>query len=314
MARTIRLDSPGTYYHVLARGNGTQTVFHKRSDYEMFLDLLHKAVKRFSIEIHGYVVMSNHYHLLIKTRQANLSRAVQWLGVSYAGWYNREYKQSGHVFQGRFKSFLIENDRYLTALCYYIHGNPLRAGRVKNVPAYAWSSYHAYADGKHRPKWLTTDVVLGMCGGSRKKFIGEQDAYVRKAESALDALHHGLCLGSEDFAEECARRLQGEDLAEKPQLRQLYRGKNVRTRAVEILKYLGGEEAVGMTRAGSRKNRPLRDTGMYVLQQTGLYSNKEIGEVFGVGYTAVTEAVRRTERFLQTNRVIAAKVRKILES
>ncbi len=116
------MDYPDTFYHVLSRGNERREIFRNNGDYFKFLSLLGETVERFRVEVHGYVLMKNHYHLLLQTREENLSRAIQWLGVSYSIWFNRRHQRSGHLFQGRFKSFLIENDRYLVSMCLYIHG------------------------------------------------------------------------------------------------------------------------------------------------------------------------------------------------
>src|SRR4030043_1773631 len=157
MARPLRMDYPDTFYHVLSRGNERKEIFHNEKDYLRFLDTLGKMVERFKLGVHAYVLMKNHFHLLVHTKEANLSRAIQWLGVSYSVWFNRRHQRSGHLFQGRFKSFLIENDRYFTVMCHYIHGNPLRAHVVKRLSDYRWSSYRAYINKKQGVPWLTTE-------------------------------------------------------------------------------------------------------------------------------------------------------------
>ena len=133
MARATRLDYPDTFYHILSRGNEQRDIFYEEKDYLRFLDIVARMVERFKVEIHAYVLLKNHYHLLIRTKEANLSRAIQWLGVSYAVWFNRKHQRSGHLFQGRFKSFLIENEEYFVTLCLYVHGNPIRARIVNQL-------------------------------------------------------------------------------------------------------------------------------------------------------------------------------------
>lgn len=310
MARPMRLDYPGTLYHVLSRGNEKREIFRDEKDYLKFLDTLGKMVERFKLEIHAYVLMKNHYHLLIRTEEANLSRAIQWLGVSYSGWFNRRHQRSGHLFQGRFKSFLIENERYLSAMCHYIHGNPLRAGLARRLSNYRWSSYQAYADKSHPLCWLTTELVLGMYGGSRRRFIREQHFYLRGNENLLGDLRHGLYLGSEGFSEECIERVRRERHREKPQYKLLLRGRDIRDLALEILERLG--EKVPDKILGYRKRHSLnRDLAIYVLYQRGVYRNEEIGEVFGIGYTAVSEAVKRGREYLRLDKQLEKTVNKI---
>lgn len=305
------MNYPDTFYHVLSRGNERREIFYDEKDHLRFLDTLGKMVERFKLEVHAYVLMKNHFHLLVHTQEANLSRAIQWLGVSYSVWFNRRHQRSGHLFQGRFKSFLIEDDLYFTSMCLYIHGNPLRAGMVKRLPDYRWSSYHAYADKKHEPSWLTTDLVLGMYGGSRKRFLGAQQEFLEERMNLLEDLRHGLYLGSEEFSEECMERFKGEEHSEKPQARSLLRSRNLRTLATRILKELGEEDPESVLRI--RKYRcQNRDIAIYVLYQLGVYLNREIGEVFGVGYTAVPGAVKRGLAYLRSGRQLERVVNKII--
>jgi REP element-mobilizing transposase RayT len=312
MARPLRLDYPDSFYHVLSRGNERRDIFRERADYLKFLDLLEEMTDRFKVEIHAYVLMSNHFHLLIKTNQSNLSRAIQWVGLSYAGWFNRKHKRTGHLFQGRFKSFLIENDRYFTAMSFYIHGNPLRAGIVKNLFSYEWSSYRGYADRKNQVPWLTSDVILSRHGGNRKRFIKEQSAYLKKADNLLTDLRHGLYLGSEEFAAECVKRIRGEDRREKPQVKSLLKGRDIKTLTYQIVKQLGEKKPEIVLKSKRRERRPLRDITIYLVNHLGLYTNREIGEVFGVGYTSVTEAVKRGAVYLQESEKLQKIAHKII--
>ena len=128
MARPLRFDRPNTMYHVLSRGNERRSLFDERADTERFVELRGTLSERYRIEVWAYVLMGNHYHSLMRTTEANRSRAMQWLGVAYSGYYNRKYARSGHLFQGRFKSFVVDGGDYLRRLLLYLHRNPLRAG------------------------------------------------------------------------------------------------------------------------------------------------------------------------------------------
>jgi putative transposase len=305
------MDYPDSFYHVLSRGNERKEIFRDEKDYLRFLDTLGKMVDRFKLEVHAYVLMRNHFHLLIQTKESNLSRAIQWLGVSYSVWFNRRHQRSGHLFQGRFKSFLIEDDRYFTAMCLYIHGNPLRAGIVKRLSEYRWSSYQAYADKKHGVSWLTTELVLGMYGGIRKRFMRAQELFFKERPSLLEDLRHGLYLGSEAFSEECIERLKGKGHREKPQARSLLRSRDIRGLVTKILKGLGEKDSESVLKV--RKYRcQKRDVAIYVLYQLGVYLNREIGKVFGVGYTAVPGAVKRGQQYLKSDRQLERVVNNII--
>src|SRR4030042_2209992 len=310
MARPLRMDYPDTFYHVLSRGNEKRDIFYDDKDYLRFLETLEKAVERFNLEVHAYVLMKNHYHLLIRTREDNLSRAIQWLGVSYSVWFNRRHERSGHLFQGRFKSFLIENDRYFTAMCLYIHGNPLRAGLVESLSDYKWSSYQAYADKTHQPPWLTTELALGMHGGSRKRFLKAQQLFLEEKGNLMDDLRHGLYLGSEEFSKESIQRVKEEEHREKPQSRLLLENRVIQSVVFKILEHLGEKDPDAVLNS-KRKRRPKRDVAIYILYQLGQYRNEEIGKVFGVGYTAVTGAVRRGQEYLDSDSRLTKMVKEI---
>jgi putative transposase len=311
MARPLRMDYPDAFYHVLSRGNERKEIFRDERDYLRFLDTLGKMVDRFKLEVHAYVLMKNHFHLLVHTQESNLSRAIQWLGVSYSIWFNRRHQRSGHLFQGRFKSFIIEDDRYFTAMCLYIHGNPLRAGIVKRLSQYRWSSYQAYGDKRHRVSWLTTELVLGMYGGSRRRFVRAQELFFKESPSLLGELRHGLYLGSEVFSEECIERLKGKSYGEKPQARSLLRSRDIRGLVNKILEGLGEKEPESVLKV--RKYRcQNRDVAIYVLYQLGVYLNREIGKVFGVGYTAVPGAVKRGQQYIKSDRQLERMVNNII--
>lgn len=299
MARSIRLNYPDTFYHILSRGNDRKEIFCVKEDYQEFTQLLKRVVEKFRMEIHGYVLMDNHYHLIVRTREANLSRAIQWLGTSYSMRFNRRHRRSGHLFQGRFKSFVVEDEQYLSALCLYIHRNPIRAGIADLLSEYPWSSYGVYSGKKERSPWLETSVVLATYENNRNRFVAAQKAYGGEEKSLFDDLRCGLFLGSEVFAECWQERLFKEKSQEKPQAKMALRCKNIRTAAREILSRLGEKEIESLLRPLRRERRPNRDLAIYILSRQGGYTHREIGSEFGVGYTSVTGALIRAEEHLQ---------------
>jgi len=127
LARPLRIEYPGAFYHVMHRGNGGSDIFKSIRDREKLFEYFGKAVERYNLKIHTYCLMTNHYHLLIETPQPNLSQALRWINGSYAMYFNRKRGRSGHLFQGRFKAILVDADEYLKHLSRYIHLNPIRA-------------------------------------------------------------------------------------------------------------------------------------------------------------------------------------------
>jgi putative transposase len=142
MARPWRIQYAGAYYHVLSRGNAGRDVFRDDVDRKVFLETLGETCDRFGVEVYAFVLMTNHYHFLLQTGAANLSRAMQWFGVTYTRRFNSRHFRRGHLFQGRFKSILVESDAYVVELSCYIHRNPLRAGMVKSGSGTSCSSIY----------------------------------------------------------------------------------------------------------------------------------------------------------------------------
>ena len=161
MSRKPRLHVPGGLYHIVLRGNARQSVFFNAADRHYFYELLAEGVTRFGYRVHAFCLMTNHLHLALQMGEQALSSGMQNLSFRYTRYLNSRLKRVGHVFQGRFKAYLVDEDRYGLALVRYIHLNPVRAKMVKTPQAYAWSSHRAYLGTEDLP-WLTTHWVLGQ--------------------------------------------------------------------------------------------------------------------------------------------------------
>ncbi len=196
-------------------------------------------------------------------------------------------------------------------MVHYIHANPVRAGFVEGLEHYRWSSYAAYADRKFSPPWLETKLVLSLYGGNRRRFVKEQQGFGQRNESVMKNLRHGLYMGSEDFSEECIKRAKREDHREKPQFRSLLRDKDLQSLAVKILDRLGEKDPLSVL-GYRRRGFVNRDITIMVLYELGIYRNEEIGEVFGVGYTAIPAAVKRGGIYIKADPNLGKKVEAIL--
>ena len=160
MARPLRLEFPGAFYHITARGNARQKIFLDEEDRHRFLDLLGKEVTQQGWFCYAYCLMDNHYHLLIETPEPNLVTGMRRLNGVYTQAFNRRHRRVGHLFQGRYKAILVDKDAYFLELCRYIVLNPLRAKAVKRQEQWPWSSYAATAGRAAPPSWLTIEPVL----------------------------------------------------------------------------------------------------------------------------------------------------------
>jgi REP element-mobilizing transposase RayT len=183
--------------------------------------------ERYDIDIFAYVLMDNHYHLLLRTPKANLSRSMQWLGTTYTRRFNLEHFQIGHLFQGRYKSILVENDAYLMQLSYYIHNNPLHAGIVKRLIDYRWSSYPAYAYNRSHPDWLDKDLILSQIHGEDKhrQYREMSQKYSDENRRIAEDFRHGFIYGSKKFVNRIKDRfMAAEPDPAIPQQRSILKG------------------------------------------------------------------------------------------
>jgi putative transposase len=205
MARQPRLTVPGYPHHIIQRGNNRQNIFQSAADYQLFLSLLTEAAAQHKVAIHSYVLMSNHYHLLATPQdEQGLPLMVQQVGRSYVRQFNLRYERTGTLFEGRFKSTLIQTERYLLACMAYIDLNPVRAGMVQQPQDYAWSSYGHYA-GLRTDKLITPHPHFWNLGNTPYAREASYAALVRAGVSKADerALTNtalrGWALGDEGF-------------------------------------------------------------------------------------------------------------------
>ena len=176
MPRPLRIQYPGAIYHVMARGNQGRAIFKDEQDRKRFLDTLQESSEKTGWRIHAYVLMDNHYHLLLETPEANLVAGMKWLQGTYTQRYNGRHEVFGHLFQGRYKAVVVNNQpNYLQFVSTYIHLNPARAGLIRigqeKLKSYRWSSYPSYLS-SNCPQWLSRDKVLGSLGLSERESEG----------------------------------------------------------------------------------------------------------------------------------------------
>ena len=341
MARPLRIERPGGRYHVTARGNERRAIYRQDGDRYHFLELLGEATERFGIRIHAYVLMDNHFHLLIETPEANLSRAMQWVSVSYSIWFNRRHDRAGHLFQGRFKSVLVEDDAGWQELARYLHLNPVRVAglglnkqqqtaarrvgiaapkaelvrrRLEQLREYRWSSYRSYAGYQSGVQWLWRQPLDRICGGKsaeqrRAAFREYTEQPVRQGvvESPWERLLGDVILGSEGFARQVRRHLQG-NRREQPALRDL-EPRLTWDRIVAELERLKGCQWEDFSQ---RYGDWGRDAALWLGRQRGRYTLGELGQLAGgLDYAAVGQAVSRFGKRLQKGGDLPRQVKKL---
>ena len=205
MARLPRLTLPGYPHHVIQRGNNRQPIFASTADFQALLDLLKENAKKFDVAIHAYVLMTNHFHLLLTPQTTDgLPQMMQAVGRRYVRYFNDTQQRSGTLWEGRYKSTLIEADRYLLACMAYIDLNPVRAGLVTQARDYAWSSYGHYI-GQRIDKLITPHALFWALGNTPFAREAAYAELVQRGVSAVqqsaltDSVLSGWALGGENF-------------------------------------------------------------------------------------------------------------------
>ena len=311
MSRPWRIEYEGALYHLMSRGNEGGDIFIDKKDRANFLDTIGEMSERYDFDIFAYVLMDNHYHLLVRSRLANLKRAMQWFGTTYTQRFNRRHYRSGHLFQGRYKSIIVQNDAYLLQLSYYIHRNPVRAGIVKRLADYRWSSYRVYAYGRKTPEWLSTDLILSQFEGEsdrQKSYREKVQKYAQEEGRLIENIRHNLILGTKKFADKiCKKYLPSKTDSAIPQQRQISKDFNTADFLKEAEKMFNCDlKRFVKARRLSGADKDTRDLLLYYLWRVGQLTNVQIGEQFGLSYSAVSHAVRSIKAKLKNDRLLRA--------
>ncbi len=308
MGRPLRIQYPGAWYHITSRGNERKAIFNSKGDRERFLSYLESAHERYGALIHVYCLMKNHYHLLLETPRSNLSQILHHINGAYTNYYNAKRKRAGHLFQGRYKSILVDKDAYCQELSRYIHLNPVRAGIAYSASEYPWSSYGYYIGVKRRPQWLIIERVLEYFDNDVKEASKYYRLFVEenlgeKMSSPLKDVFASSFLGSEEFIDWAKEKWIGF--------------KNADVRNIPVLKKLKGApslEQIDQT-VGSIINRqdPLhKKFCLYIGQRNGGYRLKDIGAYYNMRGSAVSQSNRRFKEKIDRGKNLKKRLKEIL--
>jgi hypothetical protein len=236
---------------------------------------------------------------------------MQWFGTTYTRKFNIENQTSGHLFQGRFKSIIVENDAYLFRLSCYIHRNPLRAGIVERLADYPWSSYLNYAYRKKPPEWLKTKTILSQVSGKNihKSYRIKVQNYSDEKAAIWEDVKHGLIYGGQEFIEDIKTRFLSEKKdAELPQHNSLLRTLDPEKVLKKASKYLDFNlEAARKAKKIGPEDKDKRDLMIYLLWRSGRLSNIAIGDYFGLTYSSVSRRVKKISEKIETDKAVRGK-------
>jgi REP element-mobilizing transposase RayT len=250
MARALRTDFPGAVHHVTSRGNERRPIFFDDRDREAFLEFLGQAVKRFGWSLAAFVLMTNHFHLVIQTPEPNLSRGMQWFNTAYVVWLNRRHRRSGHLYGGRFKAVVIEKETYFLEVLRYVVLNPVRAGMVGRPEDFRWSSYRATAGLEPAPDWLDVRAALDpfapradLAAMYYQDFVA---AKIGSPERLWDKLIHGIFLGSQRWARALREKVESKPRSSDHPKTQRAIGRPKMHAVIEAVSVAAGESAASI--------------------------------------------------------------------
>ncbi len=298
MGRPLRIEYPGALYHITSRGNERRNIYKDKTDRITFLDILKDYHERFGILIHSYVLMDNHYHLILETPKGNLLKVMHGINSRYTIYFNRRHKRSGHLFQGRYKAIIVDKDAYLIPLSRYVHLNPVKAGIAERPEEYKWSSYNGYIGKSKENDWIEYSWILSKFAQNKKKAWQKYREYTEeglavKTESPFKNLLGQVVLGGEEFKEKMERRLQGREVSQEIIERKRFEKKTLPEDIIEAVAKAFKVEEAEVTNKGKRENIS-RSVAIYVMQRHSGMRNEDIGRMFGgVHYSAVSKASAR---------------------
>ena len=332
MARHLRIQYPGALYHITARGNDRGRIFCTREDRVHLLDLLSASMERFEVHLYAYVLMTNHYHLVVQTEHPNLDRFMHGINTAYATWMNARNRRTGHLFEGRYRAISMEAEGYLLTATGYLHLNPVRtrewrkrpiAERVAHLQEYPWSSYadHTRWSRQKRNPVVGTDRVWGALSArtpreGRRRYAAYVRGWLEQEEVERQKPKHkrdeglinpfsevrmGCVLGSDVFRD----FVQGL-LSEEQALSQDLVGHRQWRREVPLPDLLASVAEVceaprEQFYARTRPN-PARDLAMYLCREVGERSLAELAREFNVKYAAVSLATNRIREHMTNDK------------
>ena len=277
MSRPVRIEFPNALYHVTARGDRREDIFEDDVDRQAFLDILAQVVEQFNWLCYAWCLMDNHYHLLIQTPDANLSKGMRQLNGVYTQSSNRRHARVGHLFQGRFKSILVDSDAYLLELARYVVLNPVRAGMVRKPDKWVWSSYRASMGLAQAQPFLAVDGLLAQFAKRRTVAQARYAQFVAdgiKAASPWQDLKGQVFLGDERFVKKMQARMD-------------------KRQRDDVQMPIAHRRAPAPSLARIEQRSPDRNTAIVQAHATGAYSYQQIAEHFGLHFTTVGKVVRR---------------------
>ncbi|MBM4054330.1 MAG: hypothetical protein FJ264_06610 [Planctomycetes bacterium] len=319
MARPLRIQYEDALYHVTCRGNERKAIFRDDHDKNVFLELLNDGLKTYHIILYCYVLMDNHFHLLLETPLANLSEFMRWFNITYTSHYNRRHKRTGHLYQGRYKSILVEKKSYLHIVSRYIHVNSVRTKQEGKLPFlekkkylknYPWSSLLGYINDARRSSIIEYTRVLEQYGGDNEK--GRKlywETICNDISTGIDIKEKvigGSILGSDTFIKWAREKFLPAKSREIPAVRRLKKY----TAKEEIIAALCKETEKSFDEIKQERGI-IRQVAMDLFYRVGGLSGTEIGEMMGIDYSTVSQCRKRLRERLKGDQHLSQMIERV---
>jgi len=311
MARPLRIEFEGAWYHVMNRGINHNSVFNTESDRHLFLNILEETVKNYCIEIHSFCLMDNHYHLLIHTPHGNLSKAMRHINGVYTQKYNHLTNRDGPLFRGRYKSILIEDDIYLLQVSRYIHLNPVSAKICETPDQFQWSSYNYYINRNHELNWVKKIFILDMAHGIDNYIEYISIGIDNEIKNFYEKTATSSILGKQHFKNEQLQKIK-ENTEILPDINRTRKLPDINSIIQITATYFSISISELMKSRSGSKNFP-QLVAIYLSRRLGLYSYQKIGVHFNKSLYAVNMAISRLNLMIKKDNSINDIVDEIIQ-
>ena len=312
MSRPLRIEYPGAWYHVMNRGRRGESVFRREKDYLTFIELLKDTLEMWNLRVGAYCLMPNHYHLLIQTPDANLSRCMRHINGVYTQRFNRNHLLDGQLFRGRYKAILVDGDSYLLELLRYIHRNPLEAGLVNVLEKYPWTSHLGYLSDAKEWEWLYKDFLLSLFSVEKNNSRRIYGSFVSKGtpekiNRIFGSKRLPSVLGSKSFLNWVKR-----SVAHEKRHQEVSESRNLSPAAERIREEVCRQYGVGMD--GLQKSRrgisnEPRAVAIYLLRTLRGDNLEKIGRSFNMNrFSSVSSVIERMRCNISGNRQLRKRV------
>jgi REP element-mobilizing transposase RayT len=319
MPRPHRIEFPGAFYHVYARGNNKQKIFMDTQDYTVYLDRIKRYYNRYPFFLYAYALMSNHIHLAIETREIPLSKIMQGIQQSYSHYVHKKYSYVGHLYQGPYGAVLYDKDEFALNLVRYIHRNPIEARLVENPVEYSWSSHRIYMN-MENCSFLDKKFVLEMFPCDETKAIQMFNKFVLEGPQSLenfdfDDVRDRQVIGKKQFVERVKNRIENSSYDKKFDLNYDFTALTKKTLS-EILKIVSKQTKVSadsiLSPSRLRDITKARRMFAFISAKYGGYGTVEISKFLKKNTSSVSYMIHKLESELEFDPVLSEKLRKVI--